>query len=75
MRLSLIAKKLTICLSSLGLAGCSLFGSTPAQTPVYCHEWTREEKLQHYNDDVALPHANSLHGIIKDYERVCADLR
>jgi hypothetical protein len=75
MRLSPTMKKLTICLSSLVLAGCSMFSPAPAPTPIYCHEWTNAEKQEHYRDDIALPHENSLHGIIKDYERVCAALR
>jgi hypothetical protein len=61
-----------ICSSSLLLLGCSF--SSPAPAPVFCHAWTKAEKEQHYKDDVALPHENSLHGIIKDYERVCAAL-
>jgi hypothetical protein len=73
MRLSLTKKRLTICLSSLALAGCSVFA--PAPELVYCHAWTKAEKQEHYADDTALPHENSIHGIIKDYERVCAALR
>lgn len=68
-------KKVMIFSSSLALAGCSLFSPAPVPARIYCHEWTKAEKQEHYRDDIALPHENSLHGIIKDYERVCAALR
>jgi hypothetical protein len=73
MRLSPIRKRLTICLSSVLLMNACA-SACPAPPSVLCHQWTRAEKLQHYQDDVAMPHENSLHGIIKDYERVCAAL-
>lgn len=59
-------KKLIICLSSI-LVSCS----PQPQAPVFCHQWTKAEKLDHYKDDIALSPTNSLHDIIKDYERVC----
>ena len=71
MRLSPTMKKVMIFSSSLLLLGCV---SAPSPAPLYCHAWTKAEKEQHYKDDIALPHENSLHGIIKDYERVCAAL-
>lgn len=62
-----IPRRLTIfCVSFL--CGCA----PPA--PVYCHDWDAAEKLNHYRDDTALPHDNSLHEVIKDYERVCAQI-
>lgn len=61
-----IKKKLTVCLSSL-LVGC-----TPSAQPLpVCHQWNPQEKQQHYWDDISLSPDNSLHGIIRDYERIC----
>jgi hypothetical protein len=67
-RLLRIKKRLTICFVSLFFPAC-------AQQTVLCHEWTASEKRQHYDDDFALPHDNSLHGIVRDYERVCEELK
>lgn len=61
---SMPKKKLIICLSSF-LAGCTSSPHAP------CHQWSVDEKWHHYQDDKALPANDSLHDIIKDYERVC----
>jgi hypothetical protein len=67
---SLIRKKLTICASSLLLlSGCAAPDARPA-----CHAWTKDEKEQHYHDDLDLPYDSSLHGIIRDYIRLCGVL-
>lgn len=61
-------KKLIICASNL-LLGCS------ASPPLACHEWTPAEKATHYKDDKALPPTSSLHPLIRDYERLCINLK
>lgn len=65
MHLLPIKKKLIIGVSSLLLASC-----TPQA--VYCHQWTPQERESIYQADITLPHENPLHGVIKDYERLCA---
>jgi hypothetical protein len=55
------------------LCGCSTPAPPPA--PVYCHQWTEEEKQGQYRDDLALSHDNALRPIIKDYLRVCRALK
>lgn len=59
-------KKLIVCLSSI-LAGCT---QAPASLPA-CHQFTHDEKVQQYQADLALPHDNPLHAIVRDWERLC----
>ena len=66
MRQSLLKKSLTI-LTIFLLASCS-------QPQVACHGWTQQEKSQLKSEDKALPADATMHGLIKDYERVCAQL-
>lgn len=70
MRRLMTKKNLTIYCASL-LCGCA----PQAQQATVCHQWSSAEKQQHYSDDIALPSKNSLHDIIKDYERICLNLQ
>ena len=59
------------------LISCSLLGCAPESSPapVYCHAWTKAEKSALYEEDTALPAESALHGLVRDYERVCGDLK
>ena len=65
-----IKKRRMICLSSLLLLSAC---AAPDTHPV-CHSWTKDEKEQHKHDDLELPYDSSLHGIIRDYIRLCSAL-
>jgi len=53
------------------LTAC-LAGSSCADRGYACHEWTAQEIRQMKSADIALPDDSPLHGLIRDYERLCA---
>ena len=65
----------SVAITLLFLAGCCPIESAPPPPQVQCHQWSKDEKLAHYKEDIALNPGNSLHDIIKDYERVCLTLK
>lgn len=57
-------KNLMTCLSCLVVSACA--------APSYaCHEWTVTEEWRAQRDDRDIPADSPLHGMIKDYERLC----
>lgn len=65
--------KSAILWASLVMASCT---QQPASSsaPVFCHQWSKEEKQAQFQADIALSHDNALHPVIKDYERVCLSI-
>ena len=63
-------KKRLAALATIG----SLAACTPNQGPVFCHEWSASEKAGVKAALTALPSDSPIHPVIRDYERVCADL-
>jgi hypothetical protein len=71
-RLQIKKKLIALAVGSISLAACS--GQQPQKTVLYCHHWTAGEILQIKQADSDLDDDSPLHGVIKDYERVCANL-
>ena len=56
------------------LASGSLLLSCTTQS-VECHHWTPQEIKQEKAELAAIPSDNLTHGVIRDYERVCTNLK
>lgn len=52
----------------IGFCGCTDREETK------CHHWSIKEKELLLNADRKLSFENPIHGIIKDYERICSNL-
>ena len=49
-----------------------LLASCSQRPEAVCHQWTADEKAQLISEDSELPPDAALHGLIRDYERLCA---
>lgn len=68
-----IKKRLLALAVGSSLSACT---SCPAPTalPLRCHHWSADEILAVQKADGALAADSALHPVVKDYERLCANL-